>query len=193
MNTISRKLIHKLREFLGVRQTRWKLIVLLLAMAFVPVLIWRVRAADNAPPAFSYWHIWTDTNGVSHQTKCELHNFVLQSISPPASPQWLDRLKAEGATVIVTVLPAGWTGPWHEDPKPQWIIPLSGRWFIQTMDGHREETGPGQVSFGEDQNTKPDAKGNRGHLSGTIGNEPCVLMIVQLKDPPTINQPCHFE
>lgn len=163
------------------------------ALALIAVVLWSADAKDNARPTFSYWHIWTDNKGMSHQTKCELHNFVLKSINPPASPQWLDRLKAEGATVIVTVQPAGWTGPWHEDPKPQWIIPLSGRWFVQTMDGQREEMGPGEVSFGEDQNTKPDAKGNKGHLSGTVGNQASVLMIIQLKDRPTINEPCHFE
>jgi hypothetical protein len=77
--------------------------------------------------------------------------------------------------------------------KPQWIIPLSGRWFVQTMDGKRVEMGPGELSFGEDQGAKPDAKGREGHLSGTVRNEPAVLMIVQLKDPPTINQACRFK
>ena len=67
-----------------------------------------------------------------------------------------------GATVLVVVQPVGWVGEWHENPKPQWIIPLSGRWFVETMDGKRVEMGPGEVSFGGDQNTKPDAQGARG-------------------------------
>ena len=41
------------------------------------------------------------------------------------------------ATVFVTVLPVGWIGDWHENPRPQWIIPLSGRWFVELMDGVR--------------------------------------------------------
>jgi len=82
-------------------------------------------------------------------------------------------MKAEGATVILTVQPVGWTGPWHEDPKPQWIVPLSGRWFVETTDGRRTEMGPGEISFGEDQNTRPNARSDhQGHLSGTVGNEP---------------------
>jgi len=153
----------------------------------------KALAENNVPPSFNYWHVWTDGQGVSHQKKCEIRNFVLESIEPPAAPQWLSRLKTEGASVVISVLPVGWVGIWHENPKPQWIIPISGRWYVKTMDGQRVEMGPGDVSFGEDQNTKPDANGHKGHLSATVGNKPCVLMMIQLKDSPTVNQPCRFD
>lgn len=55
--------------------------------------------------------------------------------------------------VIFTVLPVNWVGKWHENPQPQWIIPLSGRWFVETTDGMRVEMGTGEISFGGDQNT----------------------------------------
>ena len=74
----------------------------------------------------------------------------------------------------------GWVGDWHENPRPQWIIPLSGRWFVESMDGHRVEMGPGDISLGEDQNTRPRSDGKQGHLSGTVGDEPAVLMLIQL-------------
>jgi hypothetical protein len=163
------------------------------AVAFSPILPSPAMADDASRPAIHYWHMWTDAKGVSHLAKCEIHDFMLQSISPPAAPQWLERLKAEGAEVVFSVLPGGWVGTWHENPKPQWIIPLSGRWFVQMMDGTRVEMGPGEVSFGEDQNTKPNSKGEIGHLSGAVGNEPAVLMIIQLKDPPTVDRACRFK
>lgn len=150
-------------------------------------------AQAAARPKVPYWHVWTDTDGQTHQTMCELQDFSLQSISPPASPQWLDRMKAGDATVVVTVLPAGWTGPWHENPGPQWIVPLSGHWFVETTDGTRTLMGPGEMSFGEDQDAKPDARGHQGHLSGAVGNDPAVLMIVQVATPPTVNSPCHLQ
>jgi hypothetical protein len=150
------------------------------------------RAADEAP-TFHYWHVWTDDQGITHQTVCVLHDYILKSMNPPAAPQWQDRLPGEGATVISTVLPVAWQGPWHENPRPQWIIPLSGRWFVETTDGKRIEMGPGDVSLGEDQGSKPDARGRKGHLSGSVGSEPTVLMVVQLKDPPKNNSPCHFQ
>lgn len=137
-------------------------------------------------PTIDYWHVWTDQDGVSHQSRRQIQDFKLLSIAPPASPQWLGQLKQEGATLSFTVLPVGWTGTWHENPKPQWIIPLSGCWFVETMDGQRVEMGVGEISFGADQNTQADSQGRKGHLSGTVGNEPAVLIIVQFEATPSL-------
>jgi hypothetical protein len=142
-------------------------------------------------PQVQYWHVWTDADGISRQTRCALDEFELKSISPPASPQWLGQ-KASGAmTVLVTVMPVGWVGTWHENPKPQWIVPLSGHWFVESMDGQRVVMGPGEISFGGDQNTR-EIEGKRGHLSGTEGDEPAVLMIVQFDHAPAGPTPCPF-
>ena len=141
---------------------------------------------QSAAPLIDYWHVWTDQNGISHQSCRQIQGFQLNSISPPASPQWLSQLKQKGATISFTVLPVGWTGTWHENPKPQWIVPLSGCWFVETMDGQRVEMGVGQLSFGADQNTKEDAQGRKGHLSGTVGSEPAVLMLVQFDEMPPV-------
>jgi predicted outer membrane protein len=150
------------------------------------------RASGQGTPAVTYWHVWTDENGVSHQKRCELSAFEFQSISKGAAPSWLDRLSTPSATLLFVVQPVGWVGEWHENPKPQWIVPLSGRWFVETMDGKRVEMGPGEVSFGGDQNTKPDAHGRRGHRSGTVGNQPSINLIVQLENDPSAGQPCGF-
>jgi hypothetical protein len=93
------------------------------------------------------------------------------------------------ATVLVTVLPVGTIADSHENPRPQWIIPLSGRWYVETMDGVRVEMGPGEMSFGEDQNTVP-RDGKKGHLSGTVGAEPAVLMVVQFDTVPIVASAC---
>ena len=142
-------------------------------------------------PRVPYWHLWTDEQGVSRQARCTLAEFDLKSMSPPAAPQWQGRRTKAEMTVMVTVQPVGWVGAWHENPKPQWIIPLSGRWFVESMDGQRVEMGPGEVSFGEDQNTR-EAGGKKGHLSGTVGEEPAVLMVIQFETPPTVASPCRF-
>ena len=49
------------------------------------------------------------------------------------------------ATVVFTVQPVGWVGDWHENPAPQWIIVLSGRWWIESMDGDAHRAGPGRI------------------------------------------------
>ncbi len=128
----------------------------------------------------SYWHVWTDDDGISHQTRCELTAFEQESMGGDAEPQWNNRLMSADAKIIFAELPVGWVGEWHENPKPQWIVPLSGCWYVETMDGTRVEMGPGDVSFGADQNTKPNAEGYQGHISGTVGEQPAQLMIVQL-------------
>jgi hypothetical protein len=152
--------------------------------ASVPTVV----ATGKDKPSVPYWHVWVDEKGVSHQKRGEMSAFKFESISPGAAPSWIDRQSTPGANVVVLVLPVGWVGEWHENPKPQWIIPLSGRWFVETMDGKRVEMGPGEVSFGGDQNTKPDAQGRKGHRSGTVGDQPAVTMLVQLEKDPFVQQ-----
>jgi hypothetical protein len=142
-------------------------------------------------PKTPYWHLWTDADGVSHQTRCALENFELKGVGD-ADPQWNDQQARSEATVVFTVQPVGWVGEWHENPAPQWIVPLSGRWWVEAMDGKRVEFGPGELSLGEDQNCVADASGRKGHRSGTIGDEPARLMTVQLHVPP-VRKPGHLK
>ena len=135
-----------------------------------------------ASPTLSYWHVWTDHDGVTRQTKCALTDFALQSMGGKAAPQWNREICRADGNVMVGILPAGWVGEWHENPKPQWIIPLEGTWFVETTDGMRVEMGPGDISFGADQHSKPNVRGEFGHRSGTVGEQPAVLMLVQLED-----------
>jgi hypothetical protein len=147
--------------------------------------------SDPGPkPSVPYWHIWTDEQGVSHQHRCELTSFDLKGVGP-ADPQWNDKQARSEATVVFTVQPVGWVGDWHENPAPQWILPISGRWWVESMDGTRVEMGPGDLSLGEDQGCTADAQGRKGHKSGTIGDQPAVLMTVQLHVPP-VKRPCHL-
>lgn len=146
---------------------------------------------ETEKPRVSYWHLWTDPSGISRQTRCAMTEFDLKGISAGVAPQWQGNKVSAESTVLVSVLPVGWTGDWHENPKPQWIIPLSGRWFVESMDGQRVELGPGEISFGEDQNTK-QIDGRKGHRSGTVGAAPAVLMIVQFDSLPQSPSPCRF-
>jgi len=141
-------------------------------------------------PEISYWHLWTDADGVSHQTHCKLTSFIFKGVGQ-ADPQWNNQQPRGDATVVFTIQPAGWVGDWHENPAPQWIIPISGAWWVESMDGTRRNFGPGEISLGEDQNCIADGQGRKGHRSGTIGDAPAVLMTVQLHINPT-QAPGHF-
>lgn len=138
-----------------------------------------------------YWHLWVDADGISHLTRCRMDRFILQSMQPPAQPQWQGEKHSGAMTTMVTVQPVGWIGTWHENPKPQWIIPLSGRWFVESMGGDRVEMGPGELSFGGDQHCR-ETDGRRGHRSGTVGDDPAVLMVVQFDTGSAPSAPCGF-
>ena len=142
-------------------------------------------------PSMPYWHVYTDDDGVSRQEAFTLSNFDFKGINPDVSPQWNDKQDPAKAGVTFTVLPVGWVGDWHENPAPQWIVPLSGRWWVEAMDGTRIEMGPGELSLGEDQHCRADAQGRRGHRSGTVGDEPAHLITIQLHVE-SVRQPCHL-
>jgi hypothetical protein len=145
----------------------------------------------NDRPTAQYWHLWTDPDGISRQNQFAMNDFELKWIRAPADPQWQGRSFTGKMTTMVKVQPVGWIGTWHENPKPQWIVPLSGSWFVEAMDGAHVEMGPGEISFGGDQNCC-DVNGKRGHRSGTIGNVPAVLMVIQFDDALTPKLPCEF-
>jgi hypothetical protein len=145
----------------------------------------------NGRPDIPYWHLWTDAGGISRLAQCAMTEFELKSMNAPAEPQWQGTSVTGLMTALVTVQPAGWIGTWHENPKPQWIVPLSGRWFVEAMDGMRVEMGPGEISFGGDQNCR-EVDGKRGHRSGTIGDVPAVLMVVQFEEASFPRSPCEY-
>lgn len=148
--------------------------------------------SEDAKPTVPYWQLWTDGDGVSHQDACVFSGFELGSVGPGADPQWKGRKTRGTMTVMMTVLPVGWKGDWHQNPKPQWIIPLSGRWSVEAMDGNRREFGPGEISFGGDQGCR-ERGGRVGHRSATVGSEPAMLMLVQFEDAPASKFPCAFK
>lgn len=149
---------------------------------------------EAGPPKVPYWHVWADEAGVTHQTACELSGFKKQSVGGEAAPEWINRLLTCEANVLFYVQQVGWVGDWHKNAKPQWIVTVSGRWFVETMDGFRVVMGPGEVSFGGDQTSKPDAQGRFGHRSGTVGDELLVLMAVQLEGEAWLGlKPCAFK
>jgi hypothetical protein len=141
-------------------------------------------------PTIPYWHLWVDADGISHQRRCHLTDYQLHRVGA-ADPQWNDRQGTFPSTVVFTVQPVGWVGEWHENPAPQWIVVLSGRWWIESMDGTRIEQGPGEFSFGEDQGCS-ERDGKKGHRSGTMGDHPAVLMTVQLHVDPA-RESCHIK
>ena len=143
-------------------------------------------------PQLSYWHVYTDDEGVSRQVESSITGFGQESMGGDADEQWNRRLRERSVQILFAVHPSGWEGDWHENPKAQFIVPLSGRWFVETMDGTRTEMGPGELSFGADQGCQ-ERNGKKGHRSGVVGDEPAVLLVVQLPERYRAAQPGIFK
>ncbi len=135
------------------------------------------------PPIIKYWRVWVDKRGDSCQTLHALKGHQ-QSVFAKGTPAIWNAQHITGDTRLVTaILMPGVVGEWHENPSPQWIIPLRGRWGVETMDGKVVEMGPGDISFGGDQGTR----NNQGHRSWAIGNSPSELLLVQVSEAPDWN------
>lgn len=140
------------------------------------------HADPMAVPEIPYWHVWRDGQGISRQRRASLRSSTFHALSEGSARRW----QCDGGTprtVIFLTLSPGEDSSWHENPQPQWIVPISGRWFVETMDGMRVEMGPGELSFGGDQGCQW-VDGKRGHRSGALGNEPTVLMLIQVESAP---------
>ena len=133
-------------------------------------------------PTLTYPHVYTGDDGRSTIAEGTLGGFEKESMGGSSGEQWNLGFAKGPMKIMFSVLPADFDGDWHENPKPQWIIPTKGGWWVETQDGKRAEMRAGDISFGGDQQTTPDAEGNKGHRSGTLDGAPCEMMIVQLLD-----------
>lgn len=146
------------------------------------------QAAPAPPSQLAYWHLWTDSDGLSHQTLCRFAALTSAPLNPQVAAQWSAPLMENGNSFL-TLLPVGWRGEWHENKVPKWIFVLSGAWFVESMDGERHTFGPGAFSFGGDQRCRRLEDGRWGHLSGQVGDEPCLQLIVQRNDDAWLQAP----
>jgi hypothetical protein len=142
----------------------------------------------NDPPVMPFLHMWADVQGRSRLDLSAMTGFGLTSVGGGAAPQWMRPFPGAVSGVSFAILPVGWVGDWHESPHPQWVIPLRGRWFLETTDGTRVEMGPGDIHFGQDQGTTDE----RGHRSGQVGDEPCHQLILQFAESPAAQTPHPF-
>ncbi|MEB3255216.1 MAG: cupin domain-containing protein [Synechococcaceae cyanobacterium] len=150
-----------------------------------------MTVSSIAPTPLSYWHLWTDGEGISHQQLCSFRPFSGAPLNPNVAAQWSSPLLEDGNSFL-TQLPVGWLGEWHENSVPKWIFVLSGAWFVESMDGVRRTFRAGEFCFGGDQGCQRTADGRWGHLSGQIGAEPCLQLILQRNDDAWRNAPPGF-
>ena len=155
-------------------------------LSLVPAL-GPVVDAGNAAPSMPYWRLFNGQDGLSSVAMAMLDGFAKESVGGKAAAMWMRGVPGAVEAVRFAILPVGWVGEWHESPTAQWVVTLSGRWFIETQDSTRVEMGPGEVHWGQDLGTRP-IDGNQGHRSGQLGDVPCAQLLVQF-DISSVNVP----
>ena len=142
-------------------------------------LDWLVRMADE--PSIKLVHVTTGANGLTISHRCRVPEMRMRAVSDDIPPVWATEPRQEVVSQSIWVLPAGWRGGWHRNPSRQWVVPISGRWWVETQDGNRVVMGPGDVHLGDDLQGIEDDRGRKGHDSGVIGEDPLVVMVLPLE------------
>jgi hypothetical protein len=138
-----------------------------------------------------YWRVWRDAEGISHQDQAWVENFELAHLAEGTQSLWRTPTEQDTTGIVIIQVEPDVDYGWHENPVPQWIVPLSGRWFVETMDDHRVEMGPGELSFGGDQDCRC-VDGRQGHRSGALDGKPAMLMLIQVEQhPPEVAAAAH--
>jgi len=71
--------------------------------------------------------------------------------------------------------PPGTVQHWHNAPRRQYVITLSGQGEVELTGGKKIHMGPGHIDLAEDTTGK-------GHITRTIGNEDRVTVTLPLSD-----------
>ncbi|KAK3239473.1 hypothetical protein CYMTET_50597, partial [Cymbomonas tetramitiformis] len=145
------------------------------------------EAASMGEIQVPYTHLWCSADGETHVQECFMSDFVLKGYSN--APQ---AVREDGVPtpdkIAFTQVPVGWDNPWHPCPKTQFVITLSGSWYVTTSDGSRREFTTGDVLFQDNTPDAPAAKIPQ-HYSGTVGDVPCQQMIIQVDRAPEVDNP----
>ena len=109
------------------------------------------------------YRLYTGDDGKSHMDELDL-----------ASQPDLTTLHASKGIVFRAAEP-GRFSDWHNAPRRQYVITLSGEVEIGLEDGSLHRYGPGHVTLAEDLTGK-------GHTTRTVGDVPRVSAAVHLDD-----------
>jgi ABC-type amino acid transport substrate-binding protein/quercetin dioxygenase-like cupin family protein len=143
----------------------------------------------SSPLPFTYWHNYVGDDGRSHLTKCTFDWTAATALHWGDQPTWMDHITPEVLPQVTKTIfaqmhmPNGTSNEWHSDPGPQLVVVMQGHQGWEVEDGQRMVLGPGDVYFGEDQDSK-------GHLNHGLGETFHFLMVRYDNHIRRKGQPC---
>mmetsp|Transcript_137045 Transcript_137045/g.382126 ORF Transcript_137045/g.382126 Transcript_137045/m.382126 type:complete len:209 (-) Transcript_137045:94-720(-) len=152
--------------------------------------------APAGPGIIGYVHLWVDADGETHLKDCIVKDLVLQKLPGGRADQYVRNLAdtipgLHETGVIVTQLLG--PNPWHHCPSTQFVLTMSGTWYVNTTDGDQRYLPAGTWLFQDDTADHPAAQpGTRKamHYSEAVG--PCNQMVLQWDRAPVVGKPCPF-
>lgn len=89
-----------------------------------------VGSDDQPKKDVRYHQIWASHDGETHFTKCTMLGFNLSVYA--SLPQYLrSDFGGEPFKLVFTELPVGMVQPLHSPPEFQFVVTLSGSWYVQ--------------------------------------------------------------
>src|SRR6185295_9792695 len=110
----------------------------------------------------SITRLYSGSDGQSH----------LEALDPATHPELTALQAAKG--VVFRSTPPGYFSDWHNAPRRQYIITLSGEAEIGLGDGTIHRLGPGDVNMAEDLT-------GHGHTTRVVGQVPRVTATIHLE------------
>ncbi|KAL2652033.1 hypothetical protein R1flu_020161 [Riccia fluitans] len=148
------------------------------------------ESQQDGPENFKYTQLWVSKDGETHIKECKFTNFDLKTYS--SLPQYQkSEFGGQPTKIVFTELSPGLKQPLHSCPQVQFVITLSGSWYIETTDRSRYEFQPGEVLFQDNVEDSPAAKPPQ-HYSGVVGDQPCQQFIIQFDRAPEVDNPEPF-
>mmetsp|Transcript_82981 Transcript_82981/g.216258 ORF Transcript_82981/g.216258 Transcript_82981/m.216258 type:complete len:210 (+) Transcript_82981:81-710(+) len=150
-----------------------------------------------AEGVIEYVHLWTSADGETHLADCKVKDLAFTKLPGGESAQYVrsltETVSGINTTNIIVTQQVG-ANPWHHCPQTQFVVTLSGTWFVNTTDGDQRFLPTGSWLFQSDTPNNPAAEpGTRKamHYSEAVG--PCNQMVLQLQRPPAVvDKPCPF-
>ena len=120
-----------------------------------------------------YTRLYAGADGVSHFEDCDA--VLTEAAYAPPAPPFSVSTPETALAVMMTVLPAGWSGDWHPSPRLQWWFQLAGELEVETGDGEKRRFVAGSIVRVEDTN-------GPGHRTRVAGDAEVRAVYVHLPD-----------
>lgn len=116
-----------------------------------------------------YTRIYADAHGESHLQDVD------QEMKPAEYASRMSEMIAAKGVIFRETRSGEYFIDWHNAPRRQFVVNLSGEVEIETSDGDKRRFGPGSILLAEDVTGK-------GHISRGVGNAERRTLFIALAD-----------